>query len=197
MAKRKTGKTPQSTFRLSEQTLGQLDQIAKRIESLVGRESNRADAVRYAAKLVTEGAQQLAFRGVVSAGLGADDPAEPGQFLAVSDQFGRANGVYQVRGTSMTNVGILHGDYLAVRDNPAPASGEVVVAWIRDVGTVVKRLEIKAGNRYLCSEDGKDDPRYPHLVNEDDGDMIYGHLVGVLRVTNGPKPPPPNGRRKK
>lgn len=128
--------------------------------------------------------------GWVAAGNGEDEDMPPGQYVNLPDFCRRADGVYRVRGTSMKEAGILPGDYLAVRTNPAPASGEIVVAFIRDAGSVVKKLKVVDGRQVLLSEDGRTDPRYPYTIGE--GDHFYGVLVASFRRYDAP---PDDGRR--
>jgi SOS-response transcriptional repressor LexA len=130
--------------------------------------------------------------GIVAAGVGEDEPAEPGEMVSVPEECKGADGAYKVRGLSMRHVGIIDGDYLFVRTNPAPDDGELVVAWIHETGNVVKRLERKAKRCILHSADGTSDPRYPYTMT--DGDRFWGQLIAVFRSY---QKPPKKGTKKK
>ena len=46
-----TGKTPQSTFRLTPQNLAEIDAVAAKLAEPTGGKPNRADAIRYGVRL--------------------------------------------------------------------------------------------------------------------------------------------------
>lgn len=140
-------------------------------------------------RILPEEAAGLPLLGTVSAGPGAVEPAEVGQFVHLHTLFAAASGVYLVQGTSMIAAGVLPGDLLAVQLCPSPDSGLMVVAWVRDVGMVVKRFKVgPKGRRELHSEDGTGADRHPILIGPDD--VIYGVLVGVIRTPDKAVPPP-------
>lgn len=114
--------------------------------------------------------------GVVAAGAGRDDPAEPGEVLRVSELWAGCV-AYRVRGESMMGDQIRDGDYLVVRpaEERSPQPGEVVVAWLDGRGHVVKRLG--AEGRTLHSR-GRD--RWRHRLR--DTDRVLGALVGLIRL---------------
>lgn len=118
--------------------------------------------------------------GAVAAGVGRDEPADPDDWLRVSEMSAGCV-AYRVRGESMEEDKIFNGDYLVVKPSVehAPVPGDVVVAWIANKegdggGHVVKRLE---QNGYLKSK-GKG--RWSHKLC--DRDQVFGVLVGVVRV---------------
>ena len=86
----------------------------------------------------------------------------------------------KVRGDSMINVGILDGDYLAVKRTSDVRNGQIVVARIEDEVTV-KRLDKPAGGHTvrLIAEN----PAYEPIVVDlrDQAFAIEGLSVGVLR----------------
>jgi len=141
-----------------------------------------------------EAAGALPFLGWLAAGAGEDDPADPGETVALPAVCRRADGVYRVRGLSMREAGILPGDYLAVRKTQTPADGDVVAAWLTDAGSVVKRVQVDelpatGSVRYtLHSADGRADPRYPRVMTP--GDHFYGVMVASFRAYPGQRVPP-------
>ncbi len=87
----------------------------------------------------------------------------------------RADYLLQVRGNSMSGVGILDGDLLAVHRTVEARSGQIVVARLEDEVTV-KRLQRRGGRVELMAEN----PDYaPIVVN---GPLaIEGLVVGLIR----------------
>lgn len=107
--------------------------------------------------------------------------------LAVENQLGkrqvnpalfspRADYLLQVRGNSMTGVGILDGDLLAVHRTSEARSGQIVVARLGDEVTV-KRLKRRGGRIELLAEN----PRYKPIV-ADSSLAIEGLVVGLIRT---------------
>ena len=91
----------------------------------------------------------------------------------------RADFLLRVRGDSMTGVGILDGDLLAVHKTPEARDGQIVVARIEDEVTV-KRLQRPRRDQVLLLPENEDyepikvDLRRQELV-------IEGLSVGVIR----------------
>ena len=85
----------------------------------------------------------------------------------------------RVQGDSMTGVGILDGDLLAVKKSNTATSGDLVVARLEGEVTV-KRFEKGNGRCQLVAEN----PAYaPIEVQPTDEFFIEGHAVGVIRST--------------
>jgi len=84
----------------------------------------------------------------------------------------------RVRGDSMRDAGILEGDLVLVRRDPAPRNGEIVVAMIGDE-TTVKRFFRERRQIVLRPEN----PRFkPITVTEASPELqILGRVVGVYR----------------
>jgi repressor LexA len=87
----------------------------------------------------------------------------------------RADYLLQVRGNSMTGVGILDGDLLAVHKTSEARDGQIVVARLGDEVTV-KRLVNRNGKIELLAEN----PDYPPIP-VDDSLVIEGLAVGLVR----------------
>ena len=84
--------------------------------------------------------------------------------------------VLQVNGDSMEEDGILDGDFVVVRKQPAAENGETVVALINNEATIKKyykredHVELRPAHKAM----------EPLIVNE--GDLhIEGKVVGVMR----------------
>ena len=80
----------------------------------------------------------------------------------------------KVRGESMINVGIYHGDYVLVEQTPVASNGDMVVALVEDSATV-KTFYKEAGYYRLQPEN---DDMDPIIVNEVE---ILGKVIGVFR----------------
>ena len=83
--------------------------------------------------------------------------------------------ILKVKGDSMINIGIFHGDYLIVAKQNTCAQGEVVVALVEDRATV-KRFYKENGHIRLQPENDAMDP----IIVEDC--TILGKAVGLIRL---------------
>ena len=92
----------------------------------------------------------------------------------------RADFLLRVLGDSMVNVGILHGDLLAVHKTPEAHNGQVVVARINDEVTV-KRLRRSPGGRRISLLPENDAYAPIEIDPRHDDFAIEGLSVGVLR----------------
>ncbi|MCY3818398.1 MAG: transcriptional repressor LexA [Gammaproteobacteria bacterium] len=91
----------------------------------------------------------------------------------------RADFLLRVRGDSMTGVGILDGDLLAVHKTAEVRNGQIVVARIEDEVTV-KRLQRPRRNQVLLLPENDDyDPIKVDLRRQEL--VIEGLSVGVIR----------------
>jgi len=87
----------------------------------------------------------------------------------------RADYLLEVRGNSMTGVGIFDGDLLAVHKTDTARDGQIVVARLGDEVTV-KRLSRRDGKVELLAEN----PDYAPIP-VDDSLVIEGLAVGLIR----------------
>lgn len=83
--------------------------------------------------------------------------------------------VLQVRGDSMRDAGILHGDNVIVHKDAVPRVGQIVAALV-DGESTVKRFMRGKGRYYLKAEN----PEYPDIYPEEDLG-VQGVVVGVVR----------------
>ncbi len=92
----------------------------------------------------------------------------------------RADFLLRVRGDSMTGVGILEGDLLAVHKSPEAHNGQVVVARVDDEVTVKRLQRCPGGTRIsLLPENDNHSPIEVDLRNQ--AFVIEGLSVGILR----------------
>lgn len=82
--------------------------------------------------------------------------------------------ILTIQGDSMTDAGILDGDYVVVRRQPTAENGEIIVALIDDEATV-KRFYRENGHFRLQPEN---DAYEPIIVNEM---SVLGKVVALLR----------------
>lgn len=85
----------------------------------------------------------------------------------------------RVRGDSMIDAGILDGDLVVVRQQPAADDGDIVIALVNDEATV-KRLRRRAGKVILQPENSELEPT--EVVAEEL--RILGKVVAVERVVD-------------
>ena len=80
----------------------------------------------------------------------------------------------RVRGDSMVNAGIFHGDYVIVRRQPDALNGDIVVALLGDEATV-KRIYLERDGVRLQPENDHMDPIFTRDVH------VLGKVIGLLR----------------
>jgi repressor LexA len=83
----------------------------------------------------------------------------------------------QVRGDSMIDVGILHGDYVVARVQATAVSGEIVVAGIPGEEATVKTYRTAEGRTVLEPANATMEP----MVFDPEDVTLYGRVVTVLR----------------
>ncbi len=106
---------------------------------------------------------------------------EPEGFLAVQSRL-PAEDLFalRVRGDSMRDAGILDGDMVVVRRQPAARDGEIVVALVGDEATV-KTLRLRRGRVELHPAN----PDFAPIVPRAEEASILGRVVEVRRVLAG------------
>lgn len=119
--------------------------------------------------------------GLVCAGGGVANLSEPDvdSRLSMHEMFPNSEGLFslRVRGDSMIGAHIQSGDYVIIRHDPAPKTGEKVVANIEGELTL-KVFRIARGNVWLwpCNEEHD-----PIQLCTKPGAKVLGVLVGVIR----------------
>lgn len=82
----------------------------------------------------------------------------------------------RVRGESMKDAGILHGDMVVVRKQDRASSGEIVVALVGDEATI-KRLRLRRGRVELHPEN----PAFEPIVPDPAEVKLLGKVIEVRR----------------
>lgn len=100
--------------------------------------------------------------------------------LSMSEMFGQKPDVYALRveGDSMIGAGILDGDYVVVKHQPAVESGEIGVAFTED-GATVKRI-FDEGERFRLQPENEAMEAI-YVAKDDPSFMIGGRVIGVVR----------------
>ncbi len=98
-------------------------------------------------------------------------------YLTVPEEMARSGQLYllKVKGDSMVGAGILDGDMVLVRQQPAAENGEIVVALLEDEATV-KRFYREKDHVKLQAEN----PDYPPILSSDL--RILGKVIGLIRT---------------
>lgn len=91
-----------------------------------------------------------------------------------ADLVGEQTFILRVRGESMIEAGILHGDFVVVRQQPSADNGDIVVAMIDEEATV-KTFYREADRIRLQPENSTMDPIYSRDV------QILGKVVALFR----------------
>lgn len=86
-----------------------------------------------------------------------------------------------VKGDSMTEDGVLEGDYVIVEHGPDWNNGDMVVAFIReDNGAVIKRIWREGESiKLVSSPSNRQNP--PRVFTSDDEIIVHGRVTGILR----------------
>lgn len=109
---------------------------------------------------------------LASAHIEKEIPLDPALFEAKPDY------LLRVRGNSMTEIGILDGDLLAVKSSQTANNGQIIVARIGDDVTV-KRLSRQGQQISLLPENKS---FKPIIIRKGDDFHIEGIAVGLLRT---------------
>ena len=132
------------------------------------------------AALVAGPVRHVPLVGEVAAGTGVLAQEHVEDLLALPERFTGTGTLFmlQVRGDSMTDAGILHGDFVVVRQQPDAETGDVVVAGIPGDEATVKTFQRRGPTVVLQPAN----PAYAPIELPSDQVSIYGKVVTVLRA---------------
>ena len=101
------------------------------------------------------------------------------RYMLVSEEIVKNDTVFMlhVKGESMKDAGILHGDLVIVRKQPSAENGEIVVALTEENEATVKRFYREDGFIRLQPEN----PDYSPLITRNNV-KVLGKVIGVLRL---------------
>jgi repressor LexA len=120
---------------------------------------------------------ELPLVGIVAAGTPVEAFQQSDAIEVPSSMAGPGNVVYEVRGDSMVEMGIMDGDYVAVHPQAVAENGQTVIAEVNGSITIKKYLrkgdviELRPANAAM----------QPIIVTEADEFHIRGVLVGSMR----------------
>jgi repressor LexA len=90
---------------------------------------------------------------------------------------GPGNVVYEVRGDSMVEMGIMNGDFVSVHPQDSAEDGQTVIAEVN--GTITIKKYLRQGNHIELRPANA--AMQPIMVTENDDFHIRGVLVGSMR----------------
>lgn len=143
--------------------------ISRQWNAKRGVQLNRAEAVT--------SFFELPLVGIVAAGQPVEALQMPDAIEVPAAMAGAGNVVYEVRGDSMVEMGIMDGDYVAVHPQAVAETGQTVIAEVNGSITIKKyirkttHIELHPANAAM----------QPILVSKEDDFHIRGVLVGVMR----------------
>lgn len=145
----------------------------KRLQELgyLEKDAHKTRAITLAGRT---GASEVPILGRVTAGMPILAVEEAEGVLHVDLRGSGEHFALRIRGDSMTDAGILDGDYIVVRSQNHAQQGQIVVAVIEDEATC-KRLEKRDGHIWLMPEN----PAYDPIPG--DNAYIIGVVAKVIR----------------
>ncbi|KAA9009121.1 transcriptional repressor LexA [Histidinibacterium aquaticum] len=125
------------------------------------------------------GASDLPIMGRIAAGVPiAAISEEAGRVSVPQSMLGRGQHyALEVRGDSMTGIGINDGDVVVIRETATADDGDVVVALVEDQEATLKRFRRQNGAIALEAAN----PAYATRVLPADQVKVQGRLVGLIR----------------
>lgn len=139
--------------------------------------STRGGALSGGAFTVNVSFLELPLVGIVAAGKPVEAFELADAIEVPSAMAGPGNVVYEVRGDSMVEMGIMNGDYVAVHPQSVAENGQTVIAEVN--GSITIKTYQRKGNtiRLLPANSAMS----PITVTEEDEFHIRGILVGSMR----------------
>ncbi len=143
----------------------------------------RAIEVRYdpssKAAMAARPTRTVPLVGEVAAGAGVLASENVEELLPLPEDFTGTGSLFmlRVRGDSMIDAGILHGDYVVVRQQPVADNGDVVVAGLPGEEATVKTFSRRRGRVVLTPAN----PTMSPMDFDPAQVTIYGKVVTVLR----------------
>jgi repressor LexA len=150
-------------------------------EGLIKRQSRTARGIKIVGRGTSDQGRVVPVLGRVPAGEPIFSEEYIEDEILVDERFGGGEGIFALRvnGDSMIGAGINDGDLAIVKQNPAPHSGELVVALIEDEVTL-KRL-IRTGGRVILRPENE---KYSEIDLTDLGHdriSIIGTVQAIVR----------------
>ncbi|GFO56075.1 LexA repressor [Geomonas sp. Red276] len=127
--------------------------------------------------LPTAAQTELPLIGIVAAGRPVEAYQMADAIEVPSAMAGPGNVVYEVRGDSMVEMGIMDGDYVAVHPQAVAENGQTVIAEVN--GSITIKTYFRKGD--VIELRPANVAMQPIIVTEDDEFRIRGVLVGSMR----------------
>lgn len=135
---------------------------------------------RSAMDVESVGALELPVMGRIAAGTPIEAISEVSHTIAVPGSMLAGNGKHyalEVKGDSMIEAGINHGDVVVIREQSTAENGDVVVALVEGHEATLKRFRRKGDMIALEAAN----PAYETRVLPADKVRVQGRLVGLIR----------------
>ena len=126
-------------------------------------------------------ALELPVMGRIAAGVPIEAISEVSHTVAVPGQMLSGPGEHyalEVKGDSMIDAGINHGDVVVIREGTTAENGDIVVALVEGQEATLKRFRRNGGA--IAREAAN--PAYETRVYRDDQVKVQGKLVGLIRT---------------
>jgi repressor LexA len=132
------------------------------------------------ARPVEAAAAELPVMGRIAAGVPIEAIQQASHSVAVpAAMLSRAGRHYalEVKGDSMINAGINHGDVVVIREQPSAENGDIVVALVEDQEATLKTFRRRGTTIALEAAN----PAYETRLYQDHQVKVQGKLVGLIR----------------
>ncbi len=161
------------------QSLGTVQHYLKLLErdGHLSRQWNAKRSIQINHAEAVSGGIEVPLVGIVAAGKPVEAFEMPDVIEVPSAMAGPGNVVYEVRGDSMVEMGIMDGDYVAVHPQPTAENGQTIIAEVNGAITI-KRFVRKGDHFELHPANAA---MSPIIVTENDQFHIRGVLVGSMR----------------
>lgn len=161
------------------QSLGTVQHYLKLLQrdGHLSRQWNGKRSIRINQAEAMGGGVEVPLVGIVAAGKPVEAFEMPDAIEVPSAMAGPGNVVYEVRGDSMVEMGIMDGDYVAVHPQPTAENGQTIIAEVNGAITI-KRFVRKEDYFELHPANAA---MSPIIVTENDQFHIRGVLVGSIR----------------
>ena len=143
----------------------------------LSRQWNAKRGVLLTPSEVVTSVSELPLVGIVAAGQPVEALPLPDAIEVPSSMAGPGNVVYEVRGDSMVEMGIMDGDFVAVHPQPVAENGQTVIAEVNGAITIKKYLKKKDHIELHPANVSMK----PIIVTPEDDFHIRGVLVGCMR----------------
>lgn len=144
-------------------------------------EGDRSDPPAHSLPATSLGATDIPLEGRIAAGVPIEAIADGSQNVSVpQSMIGGAGRHYalEVKGDSMIDAGINHGDVVVIRETATADNGDIVVALVQDHEATLKRF-LRKGNAIALEAAN---PAYETRVFPEDQVKVQGRLVGLIRT---------------